>query len=251
VRSVRYCESSTITEAWAVVLGAPAAETVASVQRAIEEAQAARPELEIDPSFVVATGNADLIEPHWHTQLRWSNGVRVARVGHQYVAVHFLSRAGKYETYQASLQPDVAWWWERWATGPAAFEPRRVVFGYVNTFEFEEQDFALGDYFNVAAELRGPITAHAVDGYQATFRLTVGCVNPVHLSILVDNLNLGSNEEPRLVRRVVVKTVANRGCMQSDVMGVLAELETAKALAKDSFFDFACERTHQRMGAMY
>jgi hypothetical protein len=251
VASVSFCENSTISEAWALAVGDPAEARTEAVNATINAICAERPELSGDPTFVWAQGDDSALPPHYRAQLRWADGARVARVGHQYLAVHFLSSGGKYETFEKSLRPDLEWWLARWLGSSAKFVPSRVVFGYVNSFEFSDRDFALSDYFRAAIELRGKLAGHSQSGCEATFRLAADDGGLVHLAVQVDQVNAGSNAAPTEIWRVVVKTVANRTCAETAVDGILREFVSAKTLAKDTFFEFARARTHELMKARY
>ena len=101
---VTRCTNSTVTEAWATVLGAPARVSQHESGALVHMAQKKLPPLEPVPAVVLAQVGDHPAPPFWREQFGWDNGRYLARAGHRYLSVHFLKRAEKYDTKGRLLQ---------------------------------------------------------------------------------------------------------------------------------------------------
>lgn len=243
-----------------VVLGRPSLPDAGEVSAVVHAAKREIRDLVALPSLVMVEGSPQgVLPPHWQHQLTWSDGTRLARVGHQYLSVHFVRRADreKYETYETSLLPDLRRWLELLgaviARAPEAYPLDRVVFGYVNTFEFAGSGFDISRYFKANIGLDIAIAQDGLRGLDAKFRMSAGCVNEVTLGLKVDtsDVEVDGATQPRV--DVVTKTVAQELAFDLTAFHadrIVEKASAAKDRAKWVFFDFATEETHRLMGAM-
>ncbi len=252
---VTYCKNSTITEAWATVIGLPAPldETEAPVLR-----RAARERfegLEPKPGFVAVSARRDLAAPFWSEQLSWSDERHLVRFGHRYLSVHFVRQeSDRYQDYATTLEPTVKTWLELYSDafkkGARDHLVNLVGFGYVNRFEFEPDDFDLSRYFKLSFGVEVGVENAALMQFDSGFRFYDTTRDmAVSVQIFVES---ATKEQPRVGVRTKV-FAEKRGIDDMSFAateGLLREIHTAKELAKETFFGFATEETHAIMGAV-
>lgn len=254
--SIKYCKNSTITEAWAVVLGLPAPidDTDAAVitRRAREKFGDLHPK----PAIVaVQLGPEKLAAPFWNQQFSWAGGKYLARFGHRFLSVHFLGQANdRYETFEKTLGPGIAMWLRIYSDALGATAKEHVVdqvgFGYVNRFEFEPSGFDVSRYFklNVAVELEEFKTG--LVGVETGFRFHDEAKNEsLTLSLAAE---AGSVSIPKV--GVVTKVFAEKRPVElvsfANVDSLPKLVHAAKEAAKRTFFGFATEETRAIMEAV-
>lgn len=253
--TIRYCTNSTITEAWASVVGLPAPLDDTDSSVLLRAARDRIPTLLPKPAVVAVQVEPKLAVPFWREQVAWDDERHLARFGHRFLSVHFLRRgAGRYEQFEKSLQPSVDLWlelYEQALTRGADKHPvERVGFGYVNAFEFAPDNFDVSKYF----KMNFGISVGAPDA--GLLALDTGCMFfdekrnmylTVHLSVQ------SASEEDRKVR-VITRVLAERRGIEGvsysmrDQLGAL--IVEAKEAAKSTFFGFATDETHTLMGAV-
>jgi uncharacterized protein (TIGR04255 family) len=257
VVDIRYCENSTISEAWALVLGRPSPLVPDEISAVVHKAKKDIEGLTIHPSVVlVASGSTGVMPPHWQQQVSWNNDARLARIGHEYLSVHFIRQASqpKYEKFNQSLAPAIEQWLKLRGETIGNERPLdRVVFGYVNIFAFPAESFDLSKYFKANVALDAAVANGGLQGFETTFRVMFGCTNEVTLAIAVDSIDESADPSiPEVHIRVVTRTVAQQALHdQTDFAdsAVLEQIRVAKDRAKSLFFDFTTDETHQLMGA--
>lgn len=252
---VRYCENSTITEAWCVLFGEPALfneDDPALVRRL---AQKTAGEFQTKPTFVAFSRIKDAPQPpFWTQQVTWGSGKHLARFGHRYLSVHFLAVEGeKYETYEESLQAAIVPWLEamssfaEFADDTSAIE--RLGFGYVNTFEFHDPEFDVSEYFALNFAVAAPMEGAELNGVETTFRFFDPKTEAtVSIELRID---AAGQDDLVVVRTKVVAEMKVNDLTFADTDGVDAAVYGAKEIAKKGFFAFATRPTHELMGAVY
>lgn len=253
--TIGYCTNSTITEAWALVVGLPAPldDTDSSVLlRAAKDRIAS---LVPKPAVVAVHVEPKLAVPFWREQVAWDDERHLARFGHRFLSVHFLRRGEqRYERFEKSLQPSVDLWLELYeqalTRGTDKHPVERVGFGYVNTFEFAPDDFDVSRYFkmNFGISVGAPSAGLlALDTGCMFFDETRNMYLTVHLSV-----QSASEEDQKI--RLLTRVLAERRGIEGITFAMRSELRElilgAKQVAKDTFFGFATDETHTLMGAV-
>ena len=108
-----YCEKSTITEAWAIVLGLPGALDKNSGPILAHLAEDAIEGLTERPApLAFSVSPPGLTPPFWNQQFAWDSDRYAARFGHRYLSVHFVRRdeGTRYETYAKTMEPWIRKW---------------------------------------------------------------------------------------------------------------------------------------------
>lgn len=245
---VDYCKHSTITEAWAVLLGPPGAFTDDGAIRVLEYVVKGQfPGLEREPTMAFAAQGEE-VAPFWLMQLRLDARHRV-RLGHHFVSIHFVREHGdadRYERYTESLEPQVRAMARAIAESPVAdqFPISRVAFGYVNTIDLP-RDADSSDYFKVALKTDLKVAESGLDAADVRLRVSGGgSLSQVELSLSSASGSL------RATSKVFVEQESARTMRYGD--DKVHDLVTvAKDAAKELFFDFATEALHGVMGATY
>lgn len=251
-KKVAYCNSSTIQEAWACVLGTPGPFNKDTTGSMMTRATDAISNLFTEASTEYTT-NAEVLPPSWLRQVRWQDDSRRARFGHRYLSVHFLrSKAEeKYETFEQSLLPSIKQWLEIYGatSKDAANHVVDVVSaGYVNLFEFPG-DSNLGEHFefNFGANIGQHKGLNTL-----SFDLSTELEDETSLLFSFNAQSAPGVASPVLVRTVVE---ARRRIAQDRTFGDVAKIEeniyVCKDHAKASFFEFATSKTHELMGVVY
>ena len=246
------CKKSIITEAWASFSGLPAPvdDTDAPVLR--RTARKEIPHLK-DKSVIVAVDvDSGLVAPYWNKQVTWSQERYLARFGHRYLSVHFVRQHEEaYGNFNDTLKP----WIDSWlaiyqqALGQASFEHPvdKVGFGYVNTFLFDPTDFDLSRFFriNFAVDIGTPEAGLIDVGMNFDF---FDVKREVRL--LIDLRAEGPTLEVPDIR-VVTKIFAEKRGLErvsfGDQQALFDEVLATKSAARDTFFRFTTERTHDYM----
>ncbi|WP_437874442.1 hypothetical protein [Sorangium sp. So ce513] len=251
---VSYCENSTITEAWALLVGVPSKPAPDEVAAVVHAARRRIPKLEPRPSLVLVEEPASgMLPPHWQHQLTWDDGLHLARVGHRYLSVHFLKPGEvRYETYERSLKPHLSEWLQVLsdilAGGPAQHPLDRVCFGYINSFELEPDGFDLSRYFRLSVGVGAETARAGLGALNVTFRVTPGPNCDVKSSLLVEADPLSGKVS---VRTKVVGELRGLHFSFLDQADIHAATAEAKRAAKRSFFDLTTDETRELMGVKY
>ena len=257
MKVVTYCTNSTITEAWATVLGLPAEPDTAEVGAIAHFGRKRFGNFQRIPSVVLMQRpKSDPVPPFWEQQLSWEDGRLLARIGHRYLSVHYLKKADeRYQTYEKSLQPAVFGWLETYdetLIGPREQYPiDRIGFGYVNTFHFPVTSFDLSKYFRLSLGIGVPAAQNGLLALETNFRFfDKSRAADVMVNLLV-NTTLDESKQLQVQTKVVAERKGIEECFFTDQDRILAEILKAKEAAKVMFFDFATEETHNIMGAQY
>lgn len=252
---VKYCENSTITEAWTTILGLPAPldETDAHVMtRAAKETVEG---LEVKPAVVAIFARKDLAAPFWSQQLGWDGERYLARYGHRYLSVHFIRQGeDRYQEFERTLQPSIEVWLDiyRNAFGKSGEEHlvNIVGFGYMNTFDFEPKGFDLSRYFKLNFGVDVGSGEAGLLGLNTGFRF-YDAGRDMYLSV---NLGVESPTAEHPVVQVVTKVAAERRGLEdisfANKPALVDLVVAAKEAAKETFFGFATPDTHAIMGAV-
>ena len=250
---VKYCENSTITEAWAVVQGAPGKIQDYEAGALINSATKIIGDFETKPSIVfVDKDSDDTVPAFWHKQLSWNSDSYRARIGHRYLSVHFIKQGKKkYETYEQSLKPKIEQWLESFketVSGQKAQYPiEKVIFGYINLFRFSGKNFDLSRYFKVNFATGVSSASNGLAHLDIAF--SVQHPNVV-INLRVAPESMGSDTIIVTTRVEAHKVVEEECSFQDDekILELICEMKTAAHMV---FFDLATEETHLIMGAQY
>jgi hypothetical protein len=224
---IQHCANSTISEAWAVVIGLPGRIEDADVPLV---ARAARrtigPDLTEKPAIVAVNAPKDLAAPFWSQQVTWGGERYLARFGHRYLSVHFRREQEDepYDTYANTLQPQIATWLNIVAEGldgaAAEYGVDRIGFGYVNRFAFSPDDFDVSRFFKLSLSFDvGSETAGAL-GLRTEFRL----YDPTHTIYLIVQLTAEGPADEKSDISVTTRVLAEKrgleGLTFADVLRV-------------------------------
>lgn len=255
--SVSYCTASTITEAWATVLGMPAPIVADESPGLVLEAKKKIPRLKDEPTLVVA--NIDHPErpvpPFWNRQVSWNEREFLARIGHRYLSIHYVGTAGrKYETFDQTFAPGLQEWLQVFGDfyGDELIRGgvNRVGFGYVNQFTFPADGFDLSRYFklNVGVQLESAAEGLAGMDLRFGFREASGASMMVQATVGLDQ---GAPENLVLTTKVAAEVTPLAPVFLDDPSSLAGHIHEAKNIAKRVFFEIATEATHDLMGAQY
>ncbi|WP_052554642.1 hypothetical protein [Enhygromyxa salina] len=263
MREVTFCERSTITEAWALVLGRPVpvipeepAAIALTAKRTLRESGPGR-ELHREPALIVAEiPREGPVAPFWSQQWSWDSGQLRARVGHRYLSVHrFADETHRYETYERSLEPALAPWLDACsqtyddALIMPAFE--QVAYGYINTFRFASTNFDLSQAFhlNLGVQLEGQ--HDGLDGVDIKLYYRDKGRMDAQVMVQIAARQGPDADESLLVQTKTSATITVNNGFWKDHGRIKREVLAAKTIAKRAFFELATERTHLEMGAQY
>jgi hypothetical protein len=261
MREVTFCERSTITEAWALVLGRPVpvvpeepAAIALTAKRTIRESGR---ELVREPALIVAEIPRDgPVAPFWSQQWSWDSGQLRARIGHRYLSVHrFADETHRYETYERSLEPALAPWLDACSQVyddsliMPAFE--QVAYGYINTFSFPSANFDLSQAFhlNLGVQLEGQ--HDGLDGVDIKLYYRDKARMDAQITIQIAARQGPAADESLLVQTKTSATITVNDGVWHDHHRIKQEIVAARSIAKRAFFELATERTHTEMGAQY
>lgn len=256
MKSVAYCDNSTIVEAWAVLLGVPGTPDDAEVGALTFAAKKRFGTLKREPAIVlVGASNREVIPPFWREQLSWDDGEHLARIGHRYLSVHYLQRdLRRYARYETSLRKEIEYWldaYQETMSGVRDVSPvERIGFGYVNAFSFPASDFDLSRYFKLHIGIDSAAAVSGLAALEVDFQIADNtATRAVSVNVLV-------RPEPADPTRVQVRTrvealVPSAGLTFVEKELLLTEIGNARLHAKTVFFDLATEETHKLMGAHY
>ena len=256
--TIEYCKNSTLREVYAAVAGLPA--VVVPSEFGLLQTRFARewPQHQFStirallPTTASAPASVDQeVPPLWGGQIAWDEGKWVGRWGHRLVALHRLVQDGEqYRTYAATMRPTLARWLalarEAYDFAGVDFGVASVTFGYVNAFDLDPADGDLSEWFrfNFAIDAAG-----VQDGLS---ELAVGARIPRPDQQARAQVNLSAQQADGTVR-VSVHSVVERDVPDGTTFrqgeALLAEVDAAKSLAKDTFFSFVTDRTLELMGA--
>lgn len=255
--SVSYCTASTITEAWATVLGMPAPIVQEESPGLVFAAKKRIESLKDEPTLVVANIEQPRqpTPPFWNRQVSWANRRFLARIGHRYLSVHCLASSDqKYETYEETFLPGLDPWLqlfrEFYDDGLIRHRVNRIGFGYVNQFSFAADDFDLSENFklNVGVQLDSASDGLAGMDLRFGFREPGGASMKVQTMVELDQ---GAPEDLVVTTKVSAEISPMAAVFLDDPPAVAARVQRAKETAKRVFFEIATQATHDLMGAQY
>lgn len=256
MREVTFCERSTITEAWAVVLGRSVPVIPEEPAAIVITARRALPQLEREPSMVIAEiPQRGPVAPFWSQQWTWDEGRLRARIGHRYLGVHRLAdEEHRYETYERSLEPALQPWLEACVgvyDDPLVIQALdQVGYGYINTFSFPATGFDLTKVVRMELGIQLEGVHDGLDGFEVKLHYRDKIQPAARVAVQVIVQPDGPVPETLLVRTKVTAAVAREG-RWTDRAFVEGQIVAAKAVAKRAFFDLVTEETRQMMGARY
>lgn len=254
---VTYCEQSTITEAWAVIIGAPGPVVEGEDAAVSYAARKQIGELQQQPSLVfVEQSDLQNVPPFWRQQFSWEDDKYLARLGHRYLSVHYVKRGDdRYEQYDRTLKPAIKTWliaYEDTLSGTKAPHPlKRAGFGYVNTFVFPQADFDLSRYFKLDFGIGSNSAKNGLSALEVNFELTYPDTNTVVSVNLLVRPVLTDLGQVELRTMIEAQTPLDDAHTFLDHEILLDVIMTTKDIAKDVFFDLATETTYEIMGARY
>jgi hypothetical protein len=256
--NVAYCTHSTLRESYAAVVGLPGPVTASEFgslrtrfERAWPEHQFSSLQTLQPPAPQPALDPQQEVAPFWFGQLTKSGGQWLGRWGHRTIGLHRVIAEGEqYHTFTQTMLPTLEAWLR--AAGEAyafaAVDPpvASVVYGYVNALDLPPGDGELSEWFR----FNFAINAAGTDAGLSEIAVGARIPRPEHRSRA--HVRLTAQQADGRIR-VSVHTVVERdlpdGAVFSAVDTLLAEIEQAKVLAKETFFSFVTQRTLDFMGA--
>jgi hypothetical protein len=253
---VTFCEHSTIVEAWATIWGRPAPVRDEDTGALVFAAKREFTQLTREPAVVAAKiPDADVVPPFWSQQWSWDRGRYTARLGHQFLSVHFLAGPDThYDTFDNSMAGALRGWFRAMAivyrdrdfTNPAD----RVAFGYMNEFAFPGEGFDASEWFkyNVGIDMPG------IDSGLLNLDLKFAFADPGSNAVIALEIHTEADHADSDRVRVRTKIAAQTMMIHEfldDPDGLERVIRQVKDVAKDAFFEFTTAKTHQKMGAQY
>jgi hypothetical protein len=252
---VKYCENSTITEAWTTIMGLPAPLDETDAPLMTRTAKETIEGLEVKPAVVAVLARKDLAAPFWSQQLGWDGERYLARYGHRFLSVHFIRQGEeRYQTFAKTVQPSIEIWLDIYRQAFSRSAEKHLVnivgFGYVNTFDFEPKGFDLSRYFKLNFGVDVGAGEAGLLGLNTGFRF-YDSRQDMYLSV---NLGVESPTPEHPMAQVVTKVSAERRGLENVSFAnknCLVELVVAaKEAANETFFGFATQETHDIMGVV-
>ena len=255
--AVTYCTQSTISEAWATVLGMPAPIVADESPGLVLAAKRKIEGLSDEPTLVVANIQQvhRPVPPFWNRQVSWGDRQFLARIGHRYLSVHYLvSSDRKYEKYEETFLPGLEAWLELFREFYSDELIRNGVnhvgFGYVNQFSFAADGFDLSEYFKLDVGVQLDSAADGLGGMDLRFgfRERGGASMTVQATVRQDE---GSPEDLVVTTKVAAEVLPASPLFLDDPPGLASQVFRAKETAKRVFFEIATQSTHDLMGAQH
>lgn len=256
--NIAYCTNSTLRETYAAVVGLPAPVAMnefgalrTRFEREWPEHQFSSLQMLVPSSSPPALDPMQEVPPFWYGQLAKGGGRWLGRWGHRTVGLHCVVAEGEqYRTFSQTMLPTLRNWLQaaREAYAFAAVDPpvATVVFGYVNAFDLSPGDGDLSEWF------RFNIAIDAVGTAAGLSEIAIGARIPRPEHRARAHISLTAQQTDARIR-VSVHTAVERdladGVLFSAADVSLAGIETAKAVAKETFFSFVTQRTLDFMGA--
>ena len=251
-RRVDYCENSTISEAWTVILGLPGAVDPTDPPVLERAARHSLPTLQRKPAIVAVDVRGDAVPPFWNQQVVWE-GKHLARFGHRYLSVHFIRQdEERYTKFSEVLAPSVGTWLDVYAQALGGEHPvDRIGFGYVNRFTFDASGFDLSKNFSINVGVDVGAEAASLLGLTTAFRF----YDPAQNMYLTVELSAESVPSVDGEIGVTTKVFAERRGVENlsfvDSARLLEQVASTKEAAKESFFSLATQETHTIMGVVH
>ena len=255
---IEYCENSTITEAWAVIIGS-AGEIRDSDVGALENIASKKlGEFKPIPSFVFVENNNDnkIVPPFWHKQLSYNDGKYITRLGHHYLSVHY-KKIGqdKYDKYENSLLPQIDTWLDSYSEMVSGKQDTNVIkkvgFGYLNTFKLPMKDFDLSQYFKINFGTNAESAKNGLGALEVKFKLNYLENNSdveVNISVFPES---PESDQIAITTKVIAYKAIEKDYSFEEKDNILDIVMDAKNAARAVFFDLATTETHKIMGAKY
>lgn len=255
--NVTYCKHSTLREAYSAIVGLPApvapsefASLRTRFEREWPEHQFSSLQVLLPPNPPVVNDPERDVPPFWLGQMAWGGSKWITRWGHRTTGLHRVVVEGeRYHTFSRTMRPTLERWLDvaREAYTFSGVDPivATVVFGYINAIDLDVGvDLSEWFRFNFALDAAG-----AQDGL-SEFAIAARIPRPEHQARATISL---SAQQADGTIRVTLHTVVERdvpdGTRYSAGDALLAEIEHAKVIAKETFFSFATDRTLEQMGA--
>jgi uncharacterized protein (TIGR04255 family) len=254
------CETPTVTEAWATVLGLPVSFIAEEGPSLVFAARKRLAGAQVEPAVVVADiQRHQPVPPFWNHQIFWNDRRFLARVGHRYLSVHFLAtEAAAYETYDASFLPALEPWLRVFQDiyGNDLVEHRvrhgidRIGYGYVNRFTYPAEGFDLSRSFKLSVGVDIDGAAAGLSSLVVGFSVPESSGATTTTQVTIEPDRAGSDT-------IVVTTKVSTelgdlpGLLLDDAALIASEILRAKEIAKHAFFELTTEATRTRMGAHY
>lgn len=257
--NITYCTRSTLRETYAAVSGLPGPYTPGEFDILHTRFSREWPDHQIAtlralipaPTTLTSLDPTAELPPQWLGQMAWGGGQWIGRWGHRLVALHRVVLEGdRYQTFSRTMRPTLDAWLlaAREAYAFARLDPpvARVTFGYVNAFDLTPDASDLSEWF------RFNFTIDAAGVQDGVSEIAIGARIPRPEQRARASVNLSAQQSDDAIR-VSVHTVVERdvpdGTPFSAGDTLLAEIEHAKVIAKETFFSFVTDRTLERMGA--
>lgn len=258
-RRVVHCNKSTITQAWAALLGTPGPPTQDDRFAAVLEWQAKKAlhSLRPIPALVIVPSGDGVVNPHWIRQVAWGDDDQyLARLGERYLSVHFLANPelfsdARYRTYAEDLEPMIRLWIESFGEACQGEGPEcsKVIFGYINSFTFPIEQADLSQYFAMNVGLSEQVAANGLSSLTATFGLPED-ESKTRLEIAI---SADATAEALSVETRIEASFSFTNILPSmiDAARMLSKISQVREAAKSAFFNFATSKTHLIMEATY
>lgn len=260
MRRVIRCETSTITEAWATVLGLPDAFIAEEGPSLVFAARKRLPGAQVEPAVVIADiQRHQPVPPFWNHQIFWNDRRYLARVGHRHLGVHVLaSETAAYETYDESFLPALEPWLRVFQDtyGDDVAERRvhhgvdRIGYGYVNRFTYPAEGFDLSQSFKLSVGVDIDGASEGLSSLVVGFSVPEpsGATTSAQVTIEPDR----SGSDLVVVTTKIFTEVGDLpGLLLDDAVLIAEEILRAKEIAKHAFFELTTEATRTRLGAHY
>jgi hypothetical protein len=247
--TVTFCESSTIKEAWVLLLGPPATVDNDAFAALAHRARRLIEDLSLVPTLVVgpAVPERQPVPPFWTHQMQWAAGRYHARFGPSYLSVHFVkvSEAERYQRFEVSLRPAFEKWLAAWNETLGATDVSKVVFGYLNEFVLPAEAFDLSRYFHISVGLEMPSAGGGLSELSTRFKYRLSSTSHADVRLHVR----GGGDTIRARTLVLAEQKAGLTSLSPDLFP--AALLPAREAAKTVFFELTTPQTHQLMKARY
>lgn len=245
MKKVKYCQKSTITEAWVVIRGIPTKISENDPAIYLHSLQKNIPEIKKQPSVVFVQDRGDSTPPFWSNQFSWNKDKYLIRFGHQYLSLHFVKHAeDKYETYDKTLAPEIKKACSLWKeTFSQETDNKRnldrIGFGYINTFSFPKKEFDLTKHFKIQIGIATPEESFGLRGIQTAFNF-IDAKRSINTKVdfnLEEDRN--NSNQIKVVTRVFSEKLGLSNKSFFDVDDILETTKEIKEVAKQVFFEIA------------
>lgn len=251
MKTVKYCEKSTVSEAWLLVKAQPLeldlSETDIFLNATVNEFKK-NCELLKPSKGIIIRGYPEkgTISPQWDREFYWSNNdstKHLVRLGPGYFSLHFLTDPDKYryEKYGKTLEPELKQWlnsFKQSGNYGSKWKIGAIGFGYTNKYEFSSTNFDMLKNFNLGVYMSPELTQNGVNVLSTDFSYS----DKKQDALVSVSFRANAPQNKQDKKLIVHTTVFSERSFDSDLSfkeesKLVKEIFKIKEVSKNTFFN--------------